>query len=290
MKKARIAIIVLLGVLLLSGLACSTTEWQLTTIVEGQGEISPSSGTFPDGEEVTLTAIPESGWKFDHWGGQASGTINPITITMNTDKTVQAYFTKYLLYSDDFSDPSSGWDTYDREGGSAFYQDGWFHLKDNTDDNRYWLSYANQQLSDFILDIDMKRVDGTSKGSASIIFKQEDRKYIFSFSWVWEDQRGYWIKEVVNDVYTTLAQPHYSIAILPGKDVVNHIHIECVDDTLKLSINERLKETINDCTCTGTDIGLGVSTWHSREFIEVAFDNIVVTAPQAVVQVYNSLT
>jgi len=279
MKTKSISLLLLLSIMLVSGLACCTTEWQLTTIVDGQGEISPAQGIFSDGVELILTAIPESGWKFDHWGGQASGNINPITITMNTDKTVQAYFEKYLLYSDDFSDPSSGWDIYDREGDSAYYQDGWFHLKDSTDDDSYWVSYANQYLSDFILDIDMKRVDGTGKGSANILFKQEDKRYVFSFNWRMENYRGYWIEEVVNDVHTTLAQPDYSIALLPGRDVLNQIHIECVDDTLKLSINGRLKETINNCTCTGTDIGLGVSTWHSRQYIEVAFDNIVVTTP-----------
>ena len=92
MRRTRIILVLLLGVMLVAGIACGTTEWKLTTIVDGQGEISPSTGTFPNGEVVTLTALPESGSDFDHWGGQASGSENPITITMDSDTTIYAYF------------------------------------------------------------------------------------------------------------------------------------------------------------------------------------------------------
>lgn len=92
MIKESIAVILFLGIVLMSGLACGTTEWQLASIAEGQGEISPSTGTFPDGDEITLTALPASGWSFDHWGGHISGSENPITITINSDKTIYAYF------------------------------------------------------------------------------------------------------------------------------------------------------------------------------------------------------
>lgn len=94
MKNVRITIVLLLGIMLVSGLACGggTTTWQLSTVIEGQGTVSPSGGTFPDGDEITLTAIPASGWSFDHWGGHINGSENPITITINSDKTIYAYF------------------------------------------------------------------------------------------------------------------------------------------------------------------------------------------------------
>jgi len=68
--------------------------YTLTTSVSpaGSGSVSPSSGTYLSGTNVSLTATPASGWRFDHWGGNASGTSNPITITMNSNKSVTAYF------------------------------------------------------------------------------------------------------------------------------------------------------------------------------------------------------
>lgn len=83
--------------------------YQLSTSVGGEGSLSPSSGTFTSGEVVTIRAIAASGWSFDHWGGAVLGTQNPITITMNSSKTVTAYFIK-LRYnlSTSFSPSGSG--------------------------------------------------------------------------------------------------------------------------------------------------------------------------------------
>ncbi len=94
MKKTRIAVVVLLGIMLVSGLSCcgGKTTWQLSTVIEGEGRVSPVGGMFLDGDEITLTALPESGWRFDHWGGYISASENPITITMDSDKTIYVYF------------------------------------------------------------------------------------------------------------------------------------------------------------------------------------------------------
>jgi len=58
------------------------------------GTVNPSSGTYiyDAGTEVTITAIPENGYRFSEWSGDASGTDNPIKITMDSDKSVKANF------------------------------------------------------------------------------------------------------------------------------------------------------------------------------------------------------
>jgi uncharacterized repeat protein (TIGR02543 family) len=42
---------------------------------------------------VTLTAVPNSGYTFDQWSGDASGNGNPIDVLMNADRNVTAHFT-----------------------------------------------------------------------------------------------------------------------------------------------------------------------------------------------------
>lgn len=61
--------------------------------IEG-GSISPSSGKFEDGKTVTLLATPSTDYVFKNWAGDASGTGNPTTIIMNSDRTVTAVFEK----------------------------------------------------------------------------------------------------------------------------------------------------------------------------------------------------
>ena len=61
---------------------------------EGLGSVTldPSGGRYPSGREVELTAVPASGYAFDYWSGDLSGTSNPTTITIDSDKTVTAHF------------------------------------------------------------------------------------------------------------------------------------------------------------------------------------------------------
>lgn len=69
-------------------------KYTLTTTVTptGAGTISPATGTYNKGSEVTLTATPNADHIFKNWSGGANGTDNPTVITMNSNKSVTAIF------------------------------------------------------------------------------------------------------------------------------------------------------------------------------------------------------
>jgi hypothetical protein len=52
---------------------------------------TPDSSSYKSGSTVTVTATAASGWQFDSWDG-ATGTTNPLTVTMNENKTITAKF------------------------------------------------------------------------------------------------------------------------------------------------------------------------------------------------------
>lgn len=70
--------------------------YTLTINVVGNGSvtISPEQPTYDPGTEVTLAANPNLGWSFTGWGGDLSGSANPINITITSNKTVTAIFTQ----------------------------------------------------------------------------------------------------------------------------------------------------------------------------------------------------
>ncbi len=53
------------------------------------------SHDYQPGTEVELTAESAPGWYFTGWSGDASGSINPTTVTMNSDRSVTAQFMCY---------------------------------------------------------------------------------------------------------------------------------------------------------------------------------------------------
>jgi len=58
------------------------------------GTTDPSPGNYihDEGTDVTIRATPNSGYTFSGWSGDASGTTNPITITMDLYKSITANF------------------------------------------------------------------------------------------------------------------------------------------------------------------------------------------------------
>lgn len=66
----------------------------LETSASPGGSISmdPVGSYFAEGSTVTLTAIPDDGYVFDEWTGSIADTANPIAITMDGNKMVNATF------------------------------------------------------------------------------------------------------------------------------------------------------------------------------------------------------
>ncbi|MDH7446902.1 InlB B-repeat-containing protein [Aquimarina sp. 2201CG14-23] len=73
----------------------SQIQRTLTINTTGNGSVTPVTGTaFNDGTIATLTATPATGWQFDGWSGDATGSTNPLMLTMDADKTVTATFSQ----------------------------------------------------------------------------------------------------------------------------------------------------------------------------------------------------
>ncbi|MEM4368447.1 MAG: CIA30 family protein [Candidatus Anstonellales archaeon] len=71
-----------------------TQNYTLTVQIVGNGSVTknPDQTSYAAGTQVTLTAVPGSGATFVGWSGAATGTTNPITITMDSNKTITATF------------------------------------------------------------------------------------------------------------------------------------------------------------------------------------------------------
>ena len=68
-------------------------EYSISTLaIHGAIEKTPDKSTYYYGEEVTLTAIPDTGYSFVSWSGDVFGSENPVGISMDSDKNITATF------------------------------------------------------------------------------------------------------------------------------------------------------------------------------------------------------
>ena len=104
----------------------------LTTSAPGGGGgvgVAPSAADYNCGDQVTLTATPDSGFQFTGWGGAASGTANPLVVAINGNTDITAQFildTGAPIITNVVVVPGAAsatvtWDTLDPADGSVAY-------------------------------------------------------------------------------------------------------------------------------------------------------------------------
>ena len=71
----------------------------VTTVGNGSVSKDPDQAIYGFGSSVQLTAAADPGWQFSGWGGDVSGTANPLTVTMDSDRSITANFVEELQVS-----------------------------------------------------------------------------------------------------------------------------------------------------------------------------------------------
>jgi uncharacterized repeat protein (TIGR02543 family) len=74
--------------------AVLTVNYSLTATATVGGTVSanPNQTTFTPNSSVILTATPSAGYVFTGWSGSASGTSNPLNLTVSTNLSITANF------------------------------------------------------------------------------------------------------------------------------------------------------------------------------------------------------
>jgi uncharacterized repeat protein (TIGR02543 family) len=82
---------------LTASFAAPVTYSLTTSVTNGSVTLSPPGGVYTSGTLVTVTAIPDSGYAFASWSGDLTGSANPMTITINGNKSITANLNILLL-------------------------------------------------------------------------------------------------------------------------------------------------------------------------------------------------
>ncbi|MGZ3578779.1 MAG: DUF4082 domain-containing protein, partial [Syntrophales bacterium] len=95
-----------------------TLTVQRSPVSGGSVTLSPPGGNYDDGTSVQLTAVPATGYRFDHWTGDLTGSTNPASISMTANRSVTAVFIQTFTLTVQSSPAAGGSVTLVPPGGT----------------------------------------------------------------------------------------------------------------------------------------------------------------------------
>jgi len=185
-------------------------------------------------------------------------------------------FPEGVLFQDDFSSTSSGWDSYSGDDGTTDYTDGQYRILVLIDNQDYWAN-PGYDFEDVIISVTADKKGGPDDNDFGIICRYQDETN-FYYGVISSD--GYYgILQVLDGEQYLLSSDalEYSDAIHQGS-ASNEIGFDCIGDTLSLYANGVLLAEARDSSFTGGDVGLIAGTYDIPG-TDILFDDFLVEAP-----------
>ena len=181
-----------------------------------------------------------------------------------------------VLFQDDFSDRSSGWNQVSGTAGITDYVDGAYRVLIHLPSYEIW-SNPGLDFSDTIITVEATKVDGPDDNYFGIICRYQDQKN-FNFFIISSD--GYYgIARMLDGEQELigLESMNYSKNINQGA-ATNLLRADCGGKRLDFYVNDVLLMEENDTAFTSGDVGLIAGTFDTAG-ADIHFDHIMVKAP-----------
>ncbi len=181
-----------------------------------------------------------------------------------------------LLFQDGFSDPSSGWDRVQSEGGMTDYENDRYRIVVNAANADYWTN-PGLHFGDVMVDVDAGKNSGPDDNDFGILCRYQDTE---NFYFLIISSDGYYGIGIVQDGEQQLLEPpqmYQSDSVIRG-DSVNHLQATCQGSKLTLYVNGDFIAEASDSTFSEGDIGLIVGSF-DEPGVDIWFDNLMVRNP-----------
>lgn len=181
-----------------------------------------------------------------------------------------------VLFYDNFSNPTSGWDRIQDTDGATDFVNGKYRIKVNTPDTDVWAN-PGKKFSDVIIQVVAAKVGGTNDNDYGVICRYVDSENFYFF--VISSDGYYGIGKVKGGKHFLINREE----MLPSEDIIqgegpNVIRADCVGSKLTLYVNGKLLDSQEDAEFMTGDVGLLAGTF-SEAGVEVEFDDFSVKVP-----------
>ncbi len=180
------------------------------------------------------------------------------------------------LYFDDFSDDSSGWDTWSDEKSQAAYDQGGLRMRVSQANYDTW-SRPGRRYGDARIAVDTNRLGGPDNNNYGILCRYSNRSNFYALVISSDGYAG--ILKVKEGKYQILSGESlsYQEAVRQGGEM-NVIGAECVGGRLALYANGNLLLEAQDGDFSDGEVGLIAGSFDETG-VDILFDNFYVIQP-----------
>jgi len=181
-----------------------------------------------------------------------------------------------ILFQDDFSDPSSGWDSITAPEGITDYTNGAYRIFVNTLNSDVWAN-PGLEFSDVRVEVDAAKVGGDNNNDFGLICRYLDSENFYFF--VISSDGYYGIGKVAAGQQQLIESPSMPPSELIRQGAVtNHLRADCIGSKLSLYVNDEFLAQVEDPDFTSGDVGLMAGSIESPG-VDIHFDNFQVLKP-----------
>jgi len=181
-----------------------------------------------------------------------------------------------VLFQDDFSNTSSGWDRVNLDEGVTDYDNGIYRMYVNETDTDVWAN-PGLNFTDVHMEVDATKVGGDDNNDFGLICRYMDTD---NFYFLIISSDGYYgVGKVTNG-----EQQLIGIESMPPSDEINqgnaknHLRGDCVGNTLSLYVNGVFLASYEDSDLSSGDVGMIAGSFE-QPGTEIHFDNFMVLKP-----------
>jgi hypothetical protein len=182
-----------------------------------------------------------------------------------------------ILFQDDFSNTSSGWDRVNKSDSVTDYSDGAYRIWVNKPQYDLWANPGKQFEGNVSVEVDATKKAGPDQNDFGVICRYEDINNFYFFQ-ITSDGTAI-IGKVTdgNQTYLTGDKAVEAPAVHQG-DATNHIRADCIGNALTLYVNGDETLAATDGDHAAGDVGLMAGTFDTVG-VDIYFDNFVVRKP-----------
>ena len=182
-----------------------------------------------------------------------------------------------VLFKDDFSSPTSGWDREREDDYLMDYADDSYRIFIAAEDVTVWSS-PGLVFDDVVVEVDASRLEGPNDNNFGLICRSDNEIGSFYFFSISSD--GYYtIGKVKGGEQVLLADEVMQTSEVVRKgSAKNHLRAECVGDRLSFYVNGARIVEVYDSEFISGNVGLTAGSFETPG-VYISFDNFLVLSP-----------